>query len=139
MRRHCPVGPEMSPANLPDPQNRRKPRRGHVKHFGLRNRCATAALIDSLSRGAIELHPVHEMEVNGSLVAPLVFKTSVGLNKVPGGFDSHSPPCGPGGRGKKKKQKLLQGITWIKGLHGLRNYIRRKGIYALIHVILKSM
>ena len=32
------------------------------------------------------------MEVNGSLVAPLVFKTSVGLNKVPGGFDSHSPP-----------------------------------------------
>ena len=32
------------------------------------------------------------MEVIGSLVAPLVFKTSVGLNKVPGGFDSHSPP-----------------------------------------------
>ena len=32
-------------------------------------------------------------EVSGGLVAPLVFKTSVGLNKVPGGFDSHSPPC----------------------------------------------
>ena len=45
------------------------------------------------------------MEVNGSLVAPLVFKTSVGLNKVPGGFDSHSPPCGPEGREKKKKKK----------------------------------
>ena len=35
------------------------------------------------------------MEVSGSLVAPLVFKTSVGLNKVPGGFDSHSPPLNP--------------------------------------------
>ncbi len=34
------------------------------------------------------------LEVNGGLVAPLVFKTSVGLNKVPGGFDSHSPPWG---------------------------------------------
>jgi hypothetical protein len=33
----------------------------------------------------------------------------------------------------------LKGITWIKGLHGLRNYIKRKGIYALIHVILESM
>ena len=32
------------------------------------------------------------MEVTGGLVAPLVFKTSAGLNKVPGGFDSHSPP-----------------------------------------------
>ena len=32
-------------------------------------------------------------EVTGGLVALLVFKTSVGLNKVPGGFDSHSPPC----------------------------------------------
>ena len=53
---------------------------------------ATAALIDSLSRGVIESHLVHRMEVNGSLVAPLVFKTSVGLNKVPGGFDSHPPP-----------------------------------------------
>ena len=31
-------------------------------------------------------------EVCGGLVALLVFKTSVGLNKVPGGFDSHSPP-----------------------------------------------
>ncbi len=31
-------------------------------------------------------------EVVGGLVTPLVFKTSVGLNKVPGGFDSHSPP-----------------------------------------------
>ena len=36
------------------------------------------------------------MEATGSLVAPLVFKTSVGLNKVPGGFDSHSPPFGNG-------------------------------------------
>ena len=34
------------------------------------------------------------MEVSGGLVALLVFKTSVGLNKVPGGFDSHSPPSG---------------------------------------------
>jgi len=25
-------------------------------------------------------------------LALLVFKTSVGLNKVPGGFDSHAPP-----------------------------------------------
>jgi hypothetical protein len=25
-------------------------------------------------------------------LAPLVFKTSVGLNKVLGGFDSHAPP-----------------------------------------------
>ncbi len=32
------------------------------------------------------------MEVIGGLVAPLVFKTSVGLNKVPGRFDSYSPP-----------------------------------------------
>ena len=32
------------------------------------------------------------VEVCGGLVALLVFKTSVGLNKVPGGFDSHSPP-----------------------------------------------
>ena len=32
------------------------------------------------------------MEVWGGLVALLVFKTSVGLNKVPGGFDSHPPP-----------------------------------------------
>ena len=32
------------------------------------------------------------MEATGGLVALLVFKTSVGLNKVPGGFDSHSPP-----------------------------------------------
>ena len=32
------------------------------------------------------------LEVTGGLVAPLVFKTSVGLDKVPGGFDSHSPP-----------------------------------------------
>ena len=32
------------------------------------------------------------MEVWGDLVALLVFKTSVGLNKVPGGFDSHPPP-----------------------------------------------
>ena len=31
-------------------------------------------------------------EVTGGLVAPPVFKTGVGLNKVPGGFDSHSPP-----------------------------------------------
>ncbi len=31
-------------------------------------------------------------EVCGGLVALLVFKTSVGLNKVPGGFDSHPPP-----------------------------------------------
>src|SRR5208283_5792494 len=31
-------------------------------------------------------------EVSGDLVALLVFKTSVGLNKVPGGFDSHPPP-----------------------------------------------
>ena len=39
------------------------------------------------------------VEVTGGLVALLVFKTSVGLNKVPGGFDSHSPPVwrlGPG-------------------------------------------
>jgi hypothetical protein len=26
------------------------------------------------------------------LVQGLVFKTMVGLNKVPGGFDSHAPP-----------------------------------------------
>jgi hypothetical protein len=32
------------------------------------------------------------VEVWGDLVALLVFKTSVGLNKVPGGFDSHPPP-----------------------------------------------
>jgi len=32
------------------------------------------------------------VEVRGGLVALLVFKTSVGLNKVPGGFDSHAPP-----------------------------------------------
>lgn len=32
------------------------------------------------------------MEVWGDLVALLVFKTSVGLNKVSGGFDSHPPP-----------------------------------------------
>ena len=32
------------------------------------------------------------VEVWGGLVALLVFKTSVGLNKVPGGFDSHPPP-----------------------------------------------
>ena len=52
------------------------------------------------------------MEVNGSLVAPLVFKTSVGLNKVPGGFDSHSPPCGcgPEGRRKKKKKKKKKNL-----------------------------
>ena len=31
-------------------------------------------------------------EVWGDLVALLVFKTSVGLNKVPGVFDSHPPP-----------------------------------------------
>ena len=37
------------------------------------------------------------MEVTGGLVAPLVFKTSVGLNKVPGGFDSHSPPIDESG------------------------------------------
>jgi hypothetical protein len=35
-------------------------------------------------------------EVTGDLVAPLVFKTSVGLDKVPGGFDSHSPPLPSG-------------------------------------------
>ena len=33
-----------------------------------------------------------DVEVWGGLVALLVFKTSVGLNKVPGGFDSHPPP-----------------------------------------------
>lgn len=33
-------------------------------------------------------------EVWGDLVALLVFKTSVGLNQVPGGFDSHPPPPG---------------------------------------------
>lgn len=32
------------------------------------------------------------LEVSGGLVAPLVFKTSVRLNKVSGGFDSHPPP-----------------------------------------------
>ena len=31
-------------------------------------------------------------EVWGDLVALLVFKTSVGLKQVPGGFDSHPPP-----------------------------------------------
>ena len=30
--------------------------------------------------------------MSGALVALLVFKTSVGLNKVSGGFDSHPPP-----------------------------------------------
>ena len=32
------------------------------------------------------------MEVSGDLVALLVFKTSAGLKKVPGGFASHPPP-----------------------------------------------
>src|ERR1035438_2350198 len=32
------------------------------------------------------------LEALGDLVALLVFKTMVGLNKVPGGFDSHPPP-----------------------------------------------
>jgi hypothetical protein len=32
---------------------------------------------------------------------------------------------------REKKKKLLKGITWIKGLHGLR-----KRINAFIHVIL---
>ena len=32
------------------------------------------------------------MEVFAVLVPVMVFKTSVGLNKVPGGFDSHPPP-----------------------------------------------
>ena len=39
--------------------------------------------------------PVAEIsgtEVWGDLVALPVFKTGVGLNKVPGGFDSHPPP-----------------------------------------------
>ena len=53
------------------------------------------------------------MEVNGSLVAPLVFKTSVGLNKVPGGFDSHSPPCVAGKEEEKeeetKEEESLEG------------------------------
>jgi len=31
-------------------------------------------------------------EVTGGLVALAVFKTVVGLQQVPGGFDSHSPP-----------------------------------------------
>ncbi len=35
---------------------------------------------------------MYRVEATGDLVASLVFKTSVGLNKVPGGFDSHSPP-----------------------------------------------
>ena len=39
------------------------------------------------------------MEATGVLVASLVFKTSVGLNKVPGGFDSHSPPYGASASG----------------------------------------
>ena len=43
------------------------------------------------------------MEVTGGLVAPLVFKTSVGLNKVPGGFDSHSPPIDESGGPKSKR------------------------------------
>ena len=32
------------------------------------------------------------MEVSGGLVALLVFKTSAGLYKASGGFDSHPPP-----------------------------------------------
>ena len=43
------------------------------------------------------------MEVIGVLVVPLVFKTSVGLNKVPGGFDSHSPPIDESGGPKSKR------------------------------------
>ena len=35
-----------------------------------------------------------DLEVTGGLVALLVFKTSAGLEQVPGGFDSHSPPFG---------------------------------------------
>ena len=46
---------------------------------------------------------VSYMEVIGVLVVPLVFKTSVGLNKVPGGFDSHSPPIDESGGPNSKK------------------------------------
>jgi hypothetical protein len=35
---------------------------------------------------------MNALEVTGDLVALLVFKTSAGLNKASGGFDSHSPP-----------------------------------------------
>jgi hypothetical protein len=47
-------------------------------------------------------------------VALLVFKTSVGLNKVPGGFDSHPPP--PNLPGIPKARRL----TWP-----LRNMLKR--------------
>ena len=47
------------------------------------------------------------MEVIGGLVAPLVFKTNVGLNKVLGGFDSHSPPINESGDPKSIGSPLL--------------------------------
>ena len=50
---------------------------------------------------------VSYMEVIGVLVVPLVFKTNVGLNKVPGGFDSHSPPVDESGDPKSLRSPLL--------------------------------
>ena len=60
-------------------------------------------------------------EATGSLVASLVFKTSVGLDKVPGRFDSYSPPWrvrrreeedeGEEERGAGSAAKLV-GATW---------------------------
>jgi hypothetical protein len=47
------------------------------------------------------------MEVTDGLVASLVFKTNVGLNKVPGGFDSHSPPIDESGDPKSLGSPLL--------------------------------
>jgi hypothetical protein len=47
------------------------------------------------------------MEVIGVLVVPLVFKTNVGLNKVPGGFDSHSPPIDESGGPESEGSPLL--------------------------------
>jgi hypothetical protein len=47
------------------------------------------------------------MEVIGVLVVPLVFKTNVGLNKVPGGFDSHSPPIDESGDPKSLGSPLF--------------------------------
>jgi IS5 family transposase len=45
---------------------------------------------------------------------------------------------GTEGRGKKKKQKknLLMGITWIRGLHGLKAYaILRRANKCMVEVL----
>ncbi len=63
--------------------------------YGLRIRYVAQVASSRPASCKIHLSPSridNYMEVIGGLVAPLVFKTSVGLKKVPGGFDSHSPP-----------------------------------------------